>query len=359
MVIIPVVVAVAILCVSSNRPIGTIQTIKIGVIAPLSGNVAFLGEGVRDAVKMAESEINASTSNKWHYEVIVEDDGFDVAKTVSAANKLISIAHVSALITLASAAGNAVNPIAEQKHIIHFGIASDPHVADGYYNFTDWTPPYEETKVFVPELKKHGYHRIAVFGAKIQGITAVIDSLDHDILNTDIKKVDQEMFDFGTSDFRTMIAKAEMNHPDIYVLFAFSPELDLIVKQLKEKGVIAPITSIESFEQSDHPDLYEGDWYVNAADTTGAFNSSFKAKYGKAPSLGAGNAYDIVHLIADAAEKVDSGIVPTSEQITEKLYTISDVDGALGKLSIDADGVVDSKAVVRMIKGGVPVTIER
>ncbi len=353
-------IVIVFVILTNLKPASPIErTIKIGVIAPLTGNVAFLGEGVRNAVRMAEVELNAQPGNKWRYEVIVEDDSFDVAKTVSAANKLISIDHVSALVTLASAAGNAVNPIAEKDHIIHFGIASDPHVADGYYNFIHWTPPYEETKVFVPELVKRGYHRIAMFGAKNQGILAAIDSFEHDIQGTDVQEIDQEIFDFGTKDFRTMIAKAESKEPDIYVIFSFSPELEIITKQLRDLGIKTPITSIESFEQSDHQDLYEGLWYVNAADTTNAFNDAYYSEFGKNPSMGSGNANDIVHLIADAAEKVDSNSVPTSEQITQKLYTLKGIQGALGTLSIDGNGLVDSKAVMRMIKGGKAVTVEQ
>ena len=334
------------------------KIIKIGVIAPLTGNVAFLGDGIKYAVRMAEAELASTTNNKWQYKVILENDSFDASRAVSAAQKLISIDHVAAIVTLASAAGNAVNPVAEKARVIQFGIASDPNVANGHYNFIHWTPPYEETKIFVPELQKRGYHRVAILGAKIQGVTAVIHSLQKDIQNTDIQIVDQEMFDFGTKDFRTMIAKAQSNHPDIYVLFAFSPELDLIAKQLKENGITTPVTSIESFEQSDHPEIYEGDWYVNGADTTLSFIDSYSKIYNKPPSLGAGNAYDIIHLISDAAEKVDSNTLPTSEQIAEKLYTIKNVQGALGNLSIDSDGLVVSGAVIRMIKDGKPITIQ-
>ncbi len=350
-----VIVVVIISNVNSVRPKN--ETIKIGVIAPLTGNVAFLGEGLKNAVKMAETELTTQQGNKQKYEVLLEDNAFDVNKSVSAANKLVSIDHVSALVTLASAAGNAVNPIAEKNHIIHFGIASDPNVANGQYNFIHWTPPSEETKIFVPELIKRGYRRVAILGTRIQGITAVINSFEKDIQGTDIKEVDQEIFDFGTTDFRTLIAKAETKNPDIYVLFAFSPELDLIAKQMREKGIKTPITSIESFEQSDHPELYEGLWYVNAADSTGEFNSRYETRFGKPPSLGAGNAYDIVRMIGAAAEKVHSDNVPTSEQISKELYNIHDMSGALGTLNMNSDGLVLSKAVVRVIKNEKPVTI--
>ncbi|MFA6432225.1 MAG: ABC transporter substrate-binding protein [Candidatus Paceibacterota bacterium] len=343
---------------ASNSPDSMEQEIvKIGVIAPLTGNVAFLGEGIRNAALMAAQELAARPDGRLRYEVIVEDDSFDVKKTASAANKLINIDHVSAIVTIASSAGNVVNPIAEQAKVVHFGIASDPNVAKGDYNFIHWTPPYEETKVFVPELVKRGYSKVAIFGAKIQGVTAVIDSFKKDIGSTNVKVVSEQIFDFGTTDFRTLIAKAKAANPDIYMLEAFSPEMEILVKQMRDAGITTPITSIESFEQSDHPEVYEGLWYVNAADATGTFNDSYTGLYDKSPSLGAGNAYDVIHLIAIAAEKASSGSPLSSQGLIRELHTIKDVQGALGNLSIDSDGFVASKAVVRMIKDGKPVTI--
>ena len=217
-----VVVIIIIVLSSGSKPTET-GPIKIGVVAPLTGNVAFLGEGMRNAALMAEKELAAQTGNKHKYQVIFEDDSFDVKKTASAVNKLINIDHVSALVTIASAAGNVANPIAEQSHVVHFGIASDPTVAKGYYNFIHWTPPYEETKVFVPELIKRGYSKVAILGAKIQGVIAVNDSFKKDIQGTSVKVVSEQIFDFGTTDFRTLLAKAQLAKPDIYMLEAFSP----------------------------------------------------------------------------------------------------------------------------------------
>lgn len=351
-----IVVIIAISLSGRSKPTEAV-TIKIGVIAPLTGNVAFLGEGMKNAAMMAEKELAVRTGNKHKYQVIFEDDSFDVKKTASAANKLISIDKVLAIVTIASAAGNVVNPIAEQNKVIHFGIASDPNVAKGPYNFIHWTPPYEETKVFVPELVKRGYSKVAILGANIQGVIAVNDSFKKDIQGTNVKVVSEQIFEFGTTDFRTLLAKAQSSKPDIYMLEAFSPELELIAKQMKEMGIKTPITSIESFEQSDRPETYEGYWYVNAADPTGSFIDSYTKTYDKPPSLGAGNAYDIVYLIAAAAEKVSSDVAPTSQQISEELYAIRDMSGALGQLSIDQDGFVASKAVVRIIKDGKPTTI--
>ena len=354
-VIMLVVLAIGVAVWQNSTDQKTSDVVTIGIIAPLSGNLAFLGEGMKNAATLAEEQLNKSS--KHTYKILVEDDGFDVKRTASALNKLVSIDKAQAVVTIASAAGNVAKPFAEQNKVVHMAIASDPGIAEGLYNFIHWTPPVEEVKVFVPELQKRGFKRLAVFGAKIQGIQAVVDELKKQLVGTDIEIVYNETHNFGVKDYRTMIAKAKASKPDIYVLEEFSPELEILAKQIREAGIKEPITSIESFEQTEQFALFEGSWYVNAADATGEFIDVYTKRFGKGPALGAPNTYDIVNLIVSAGESVKGEV--TSEKIAQALLQIKDQKGALGNLTVNPDGLVLSKAVVRMIKDGKPVTISR
>lgn len=337
---------------------GAKPVIKIGVSAPLTGNVAFLGEGIRNAVTLAQERLPKDT--KYRYELVLEDDGFEAKRQISAVNKLIDIDEVDAFLTVGSGAGNIAAPIAESKKAIHVGIASDPTIAKGEYNFIHWTPPAEEVKVLIPELQKRNLKRVAVMGANIQGITAVIDELEKQIPGTDIQVVSKDIFNFGEKDFRSLIAKAKATNPDVYLPIAFSPEIEILAKQMEEAGITQSITTVEAFELTDQPQLFEGKWYVNAADMSEAFRADYKTRFGKEVSLAAGNAYDIVNLVVRAAESIetDGADRPTTEQIKNALYDVKISDGALGQLSLDRDGLVVTKAVVRMIKDGKPTTVK-
>lgn len=333
-------------------------TIKIGVSAPLTGNVAFLGEGMRNAVTLAKESLPGEL--KYNYEFVIEDDGFEAKRQISSINKLINIDQVDAFATLASGAGNIATPIAEGKKVIHIGIASDPSIAKGEYNFIHWTPPAEEAKLFVSELQKRGLSRVAMLGANIQGITAVMDEVEKQVQGTNIQIVSKDIFNFGEKDFRTLIAKAKATNPDVYVPVAFSPELEIVAKQLQEAGITQPITTLESFELTDQPQLFEGKWYVNAADSSEAFRSAYSKRFSKEPALAAANTYDIVNLIVRAAESAETAGAtrPTTEQIKNALYQVKISDGALGNLTVNSDGFVVTKAVVRMIKDGKPMTVK-
>ncbi len=329
------------------------ETVKIGIVGPRSGSLAFLGDGMANGAQMAIKEYS---NTKYNYEVVFEDDGFDSKRSAPVINKLISLDKVDALITIASASGNIATPIAEQNKVVHFGIASDPNIGKGEYNFIHWTPPFEEARVFVNELEKRGIKKISIFGAQIQGITAVIDEVKKQATEKNIEVLTSEIFNFGTTDFRTMISKAKAVNPEMYLLIAFSPELEIFTKQMADAGTKSKMTSIEAFELTEKPEIFEGLWYVNAADATGAFNEKYLAAYGKNPAAGTANAYDIVKFIIEASEKESGKTRPTANDIRANLASTK-ISGALGNLSIDTDGFVLSKAVVRTIKNGKPITI--
>ncbi len=344
---------------SNNGPV-TKPVITIGVTLPLTGDVAMLGQSNKKAILLAQAQLPKNA--KYDYKLVFEDDQFKLAIGATTANKLISVDHASALISFGSPVGNVVSPIAEQNHITHINdFASDPHVASGNYNFVDYTPAYQDSKVFISELKKRNIHTLVFFGQQDNpGVHAIIETFLRDASSTpEIKVLSTQMFNSGTRDFRTEIANVKGLNPDIYVLEASSPELETLTQQLRQAGIKTPVTTMEAFEFSPQLSLFEGMWYVNGADPESWFVDTYSKTYGETPKFGAANGYDSFNLIVQAAEKAGDGkTVPSSTEIQQELSKIKGFDGALGKnLNVGADHLVVSNAVVRMIKDGVPVTI--
>lgn len=330
--------------------------VKIGVTAPLTGDVGYIGEGIRNAITMAQENLPADT--KYKYEVVYEDDMFEAKRTAATTSKMINVDKVDALISASSGTGGVASPIAEQNKVIHFGIASAASVADGNYNFNHWTSPDEEGRLMASELKKRGYKKVAAFYLNQQGVLAIRDGLKKNLEGSDVKFVTDEIINPGEKDFRTAISKAKAQNPDIYLAIFFTPQMEIIMKQLKEANVTAPITSVEGFALSNEPALFEGLWYVDSAAAKADFDEKFTAKYGKPPTTyGASNAYDIFNLIVYGYEHTASDKKPTTEEVTKTLYTVKDYDGVLGKLAIDDKGVVFSAASVRVFKDGKPVPV--
>ncbi|MBY0110885.1 ABC transporter substrate-binding protein [Patescibacteria group bacterium] len=352
-----VIVALTVLWVSSSMTPKSTEEVVMGATLPLSGDLAFLGEGYKNGMELALSELQDTT---FTYKIIYEDDRFDPKTGATTASKLLSVNKVDGIFSFGSPVGNVVSPLAEDYKIVHInGIASDQNVAVGRYNFVHWTPPYKESELLIQELQKRGIQSVAIIAANQPGTLAVATQVEKDISNSDVTLAGYEMYNPGETDMRTQIAKLKTTNADIYMLVSMSPELEIITHQMRELGVTAPLTSIESFEWTTQPELFEGMWFVNAADPTTEFVAKYEARYGTAPTVGAANGYDAVMLFVKGVESAAQGVMkPTSEQVTNALHNIRDHKGAVGELSVDDDGLVVSEPVVRTIQNGKPMTIK-
>lgn len=331
--------------------------VKIGATLPLTGDSAHLGESARDAMILAKESLPKNT--KYDYELVFEDDGLEAKKTAAAANKLINIDKVDSIMSFSSGTGGVVSPMAERSKLIHFGLASAQSVADGDYNFIHWTPPAVEGTRFIEELKKQNYKKIAILCMNQQGVLAMRDQLKAQVPAAGIEIVNDQIADPSEKDFRTMIAKAKATNPDAYVLLFFSPQLEILGKQVKEAGVTQPLTAIESFGLAADPSLFEGSWYVDAADAGKGFNETFEKRFKKQPQLGAPNAYDVVTMIEAAYESAPAkaGEKPAKEDVIKALHALQ-MDGMLGHITIDEKGVVSSPASLKIVKDGKPAPYE-
>jgi len=333
------------------------ETVKIGAILPLSGNLAFMGVDAQKAILLAKENLG---DTKYNYEISFEDDQFDAKRTASAVSKFINVDNVDVVMSFASGPGNVVSPIAENAKVIHFANATDPNVAKGAYNFIHWTAPSEEARAFVAELQRRGVKKLGIFVASQQGVLATTNAIKENLKNTDIQIATEQRFNVEDKDFRSIIAKAQNSGAEIYLMEAFPPALEILVKQMKDAGMNKPLTSVELFEATEQKNLFEGQWYINAAEPTADFINKFKTKYGADPNLGAANEYDMINMLVMAYEKAGNGTEkPSRESVINELHQIKDFNGALGKLTMGSDNIVISKAVVRMIKDGKPVTISQ
>ncbi len=326
----------------------TKATVKIGLVLPMTGNAGFLGESAQNAAELALKDAGVTKND---YKLVFEDDSFDPVKTVTAVNKMISVDHVSSIVTFGSGTSNAASPITEANKIPHFGLASDPTSAKGDYNYIHWTPPFKEGQLLAQELVRRGYKSVSIIGTNHPGTLAVTDSLRQALQGTDVKIVSYDLTNVGDKDFKTVINKVKTANPDIIVLEQFSPEIEITAKQIKELGIKTPVTSVETFAWSNQIGLFEGDWFVADAKVSPAFVAEYKAAYGKNPAPGASYIYDLVTLLVNIQEKSDKPIA--AADIPTVLNQMGSYNSALfGNVAIDKDGFFITDASVQIIKDG-------
>ncbi len=113
---------------------GGMKVAKIGVIAPLSGDLSALGLGIRNSVDLAIRQANESkTIPGWTLELAAEDDEAkpDVGK--NAATKLASDDEVVGVVgTLNSSVAQSVIPVLDSANIVQVSPANtNPALTQG------------------------------------------------------------------------------------------------------------------------------------------------------------------------------------------------------------------------------------
>lgn len=341
-----------------NNQVSHRGVVKIGVILPLTGNTAFMGESCRKAMVMAQEQLG---NTKYDYQLIFEDDGMEKVKTASAFSKLSNVDKVDAVVSWSSGSGNVVSPMAQESKVIHFGIATDANVAKGDYNFTHLTPPESEAEKMLQELEKRQISKVALVSLNQEGTAASFNSLRSKMADAGIEIVYDASLPSEQMDFKTEIQKIKNTKSQIVILEFFSPQIEIFASQAKELGLSIPLTAIEAFEFSEKPELFNGLWYVQIADPTNNFVKMYQDKYNDEPKLGAANGFDIFNLLVKGFETagLNQKVKPTNEEVIKVLLQIKDFPGAVGLISVlPESGIVWSEAVVRMIKDGKPITIK-
>ena len=325
--------------------------VKVGVIYPMTGNIASIGIAGQIGIDMARKKIE-EMNPKYQYEFILEDNQFDNAKTAVILNKLLHVDKVDAVIDSGAGVGNVTSPVLEKEKIIHFNWSSDPNVAKGKYNFINWTQPPAQAKKMVEIIEGKNYKNVWIVTANHSGPIAVTEGLEAELnkrnITNKVKKINM-----GTRDMRIDIEKIQQDKADLIVLVLFDPDLTVFLKQFREREGKADLTAIEVFSFLEDYSLVEGSWYIDAAEGNNEVTDEVRRITNSNVVLGASNSYDIVMMLFDAFEKAE-----TKDQAVDELLKVKEYDGLTGKLVQDEEGIFQSEAVVKKIVNGKQVLVE-
>lgn len=324
---------------------------SVGIILPLSGPVASMGQYLKHGIDLAFENLAASKQQKL--KLIYEDDQMKPASSISAYQRLRAQYGVKAVFVLGSSVGNALAPLTEKDKVLLIAIgASDPHVTLGKkYSFIHWVTPETEANKMVTYIKQKDYSKIGIIGAEQEGFKAIYKQIVSEIEKQGLKQrvlLDQH-FTQDVTDFRTYIARAKNEQLDLIILGLFPASLSSFVKQARALGLKSDFAGIELFEDDSVVKASDGaligQWYINAADYSDNFIELYKAKYNSYPGWGTGNAYDSLLILSKALETVGSD----NKKIVEYCANLANFEGALGSYSASGDHRFKLPAAVKVV----------
>jgi branched-chain amino acid transport system substrate-binding protein len=348
---------------------GKVDTIKIGVITPLSGDTDTYGMAVQRAYDLAVSEVNSAGGVEGKdIELVYEDGKCDGPTASVVAKKLIDEDGVKFILggtcsgeTLAAAAVTQ-----EARVLLLSPFASSPaFTGAGDLAFRTFPSDALEAKMFADYAMDKGHERAAVVSENTdfaQGVREAFKAAYKGRVAFD------KMYEVGETDFAALVSAMRAANPQMVYVVAQSPAAgELILKQIEEVGmnvaVFAPNSMLDRSRFTASPNLYEevvlAEVQLPTSEKTTSMLAAYEAVYGVTPEFLAltASSYDAVQLLAEAIGKVGEDAQAVAGYFND---SIVDWEGTLGTLNFDENGDVNVVPTLVQVIGGevVPLSVE-
>jgi branched-chain amino acid transport system substrate-binding protein len=330
------------------------KKLRIALLAPLSGPVAFLGEQVRKGCVLAVEQLPAPIKERVQF--TVQDDQFDTKQSLSAYHQLDSTGGVDVLLVTGSPPANALGPIIEKKDQLLVAVAaSDPEIVKGRKkSFIHWVIPSQLAAPLAEEILRRDLKRIAVIAAEVSGTLADADALKDELTRRGEGNRIVYSASFGREvvDFKSSISAMKSKQVDAVVAVLFPPAVSTFARQLRNLHPKAELIGMETIEEESEVKAaggaLEGAWYVTAAAPSGAFIEAYRARFGEAPGMASGNGYDTIQMIVAGISDQHAGV----SEVAEHLRSVKGFQGASGVYSASGDNRFTLPAALRIVENG-------
>ncbi len=354
---------VLLLCLGAIIGCTKANEIKIGVSAPLTGDIAALGQSTKNAALMAQDAINAKGGlkvdgvlKKVHF--IIEDDENKPESTATVFQKLINQDKVVAIIgSQSSKCSNAGAPIAERAKVPQISPwSTNPNVTkDRHYVFRAcFIDPFQGKVVASFAKEKLQANTAAVLydiaSDYNKGIAEVFKS---EFTAAGGSVVNFETYNTKDTDFSAQLTNIKAQNPDVLFLPNYYNEVPLQIQQARKLGITAKIMGSDSW---DNPELIElggevmnGTYFTNHyspdnhSKVAQAFIAEYQQKFGKLPDAAAALTYDAANVLFDAIARSGKA---DSQSIRDTLANTEDFEGVTGVITYNGTGDPVKGAVV-------------
>ncbi len=365
---------------ASLTTIGSVHAadIKLGAAEALTGPAAKYGVAIKNGLTLAADEINAKGGvNGNKLALIIEDEQGKKEEAINVFKKLIFQDKVLMVFgpTLSNSAF-AADPIAAAAKIVAFGTSNTAEgiSAIGPTIFRNSVMEADVLPVTTKAAVKHfGIKKVAV----IYGNDDAFTKNGYDVFKTtlDAQKIavtSTETYAKGDVDFKAQLTKIKATNPDAIVCSCLAEEAANIILQTRTLGMKQPFIGGNGFNS---PKLFEiakeaadntimgSPWSAeNQTAVNKAFIAAYKAKFNADPDQFAAQAYDALHIVADALKKIKlTGTLDKDRTALHDALPSVKSEGATGRFAFRPAAAKDGKpagydadqeAIVNIAKGG-------
>jgi len=343
-----------------NKPV-SVAPIKIGVVGPLTGDMANIGENMRAAVEIATEEINLAGGISGRQLNIIYEDSKCVGKEGSSAvSKLINIDKVSAILgDTCSSSTLAQAPISEKAKVVQLSYCSTaPDITNaGDYIFRDVPSDLFQAKFAANYIyNKLGKKKVAILFINNDWGNGIDKAFNDAFLAIGGQIVNREGYDLATKDLRSQLTKIKGLNPEVVYFAGFTDSTIAGLKQAKELGLKNIFFGADSWDDTKiWNDLgiagNDAIFTVVGTASTDDFKAKMQAKLNKPDIIYCSNyAYDGLKVLAKGLSSVGGD----ATKLKDALYNINYTGGVSAEtITFDKNGdPVTFNYIVKKVQDG-------
>ncbi len=342
------------------------DTIKIGGLAPLTGNVSVYGVATNNGVQMAVADANAKGGVLGkQIQYIYYDEKGDATEAVNAYNKLVQNDEVVGLVGDVTS----VPCIAVAQEAVKDGLpmitatgtaAAITAVGDNIFRacFTD---PYQGQTMAEYAAKKLGAKTAAVlYDMSDDYSSGVAEAFEKEAPNAGMTIVEKQAFQHNDVDFKSQLQQILSKKPDVLFLPDYYQDVALIAVQAKQMGIDATMMGGDGWdgvlEKIDKSNIsaVNGSYFCSQYSAESKdpavqkFIKAYKAKYKSDPNMFAVLGYDATNILLESIKKAGT---TDSAKVVDAMKNIK-FTGLTGEITFDKDRNPVKSAVIMSIKDG-------
>ncbi|MBW1982667.1 MAG: ABC transporter substrate-binding protein [Deltaproteobacteria bacterium] len=345
---------------------GAADTVKIGLLAPLTGFAAADGLSVLNSVKLAVERVNKEGGVLGKkVELVVYDDRADGKEAVALAHKLIEQDQVVAVVGGSySTPSRAAAPIFQEDEVPFVAAyAVHPDITKaGDYCFRNGFLGIVEGKaagyVAVKLLKKK---RLAVLTSDNDfGRTLAAGFGQYIATAPEAKIIYQQAYPFKEKDFKPYLSKIKELGPDLIFASGYYFQSGPMIKQAREMGITTPFLGEEGADSPKFLEIAgpaaEGFMIVTNLNRDDprpevrAFLKEYRKRYNIQPDMVGASAYDAFMIICDAVKRAGS---VKGKAVRDAIASTHGFNGLTGMIKgFTKTGEVVKEVQVQVVKNG-------
>jgi branched-chain amino acid transport system substrate-binding protein len=340
------------------------ETIKIGVVAPLTGPQAHLGKDIENGARLAIEEINAGKPSlggrEVRFELLSEDDQADPRTATVVAQRLVDAGAKGVVGHLNSGASIPASKIYHDAGIAQVSPASTAvaYTHQGFQTaFRVMANDAQQGKALGQYALKIG-RRIALIDDRTAYGQGLADEVEKAVRAGGGEIVGREYTTDKSADFTAILTNIKAKRPDVLVYGGMDAQAAPMARQMKTLGIKATFVGGDGMQSAEFIKL-TGNLAEGAIGSSpglpleqmpgGAeFARKFAERYGKI-QIYAPFAYDATRVLVNAMLKADSA----EPAAYLPALAATQFDGVIGNIAFDERGdLKDGPVTLYQVKAG-------